>query len=182
VHIKQPLLRIPNLAIHLNRTANENFKINAEEHTVPILGMTAAAELNKETEAVSVPNAGVSTPTMMSKHHPVLLEILAGELRCEVEQIQDFELSLYDTHPAAVGGVDNAFIFSPRLDNQSVYEALHHVMQMCSLVLLFSVVLLCNGSPHRIFEKSIVAQEFSLNQGHRSFRQRGSRISVYPRS
>ncbi|KDN49618.1 putative aspartyl aminopeptidase [Tilletiaria anomala UBC 951] len=121
VHIKEPLLRIPNLAIHLNRGAGDNFQFNVEDNTLPILGLSAAAELNKESANASDDahvNQGVGTPTMTSKHHPVLLQLLSKELGCDVEQIQDFELSLYDTQPAAVGGVDNAFIFSPRLDNQ----------------------------------------------------------------
>ena len=35
-----------------------------------------------------------------------------------VSAIQDFELSLYDTQPPAVGGVSNEFLFAPRIDNQ----------------------------------------------------------------
>ena len=34
-----------------------------------------------------------------------------------VEAIRDFELSLYDTCPPAIGGALNEFIFSARLDN-----------------------------------------------------------------
>ena len=44
VHIRRPLLRVPNLAIHLNRSANEAFKFNQEDQLQPILGQTAEAE------------------------------------------------------------------------------------------------------------------------------------------
>lgn len=132
VHIHHPLLRIPNLAIHLNRTAGDNFTFNKEDNTLPILGLVSS-ELNQpaatappgavmveEAAVGAVPDssAAVGAPTMGTKHHSVLLGLLAAELGVDVSAIQDFELSLYDTQPATVGGVDNAFIFSPRLDNQ----------------------------------------------------------------
>lgn len=123
VHIKHPLLRIPNLAVHLNRGAGDNMTFNKEDNTVPILGLVSN-ELNQEATAAQEAKSGVpdtaatGAPTMGVKHHPVLLGLLAQELGVDVSAIQDFELSLYDTQPATVGGVDNAFIFSPRLDNQ----------------------------------------------------------------
>ena len=55
---------------------------------------------------------------MASKHHPVLLELLAQELEVPVEFIQDFELSLFDTNAPTAGGVSNEFLFTPRVDNQ----------------------------------------------------------------
>ncbi|PWY97417.1 hypothetical protein BCV70DRAFT_233825 [Testicularia cyperi] len=121
VHIRRPILRIPTLAIHLNRTVNEAFKFNQEDNTVPILGL-ATEQLNKRAEAwaevaKSTPQA-VGSPIMADKHHSVLLELLASQLGVGVEQIQDFELSLYDTQPASIGGINNEFIHSPRLDNQ----------------------------------------------------------------
>ncbi|PWN51979.1 putative aspartyl aminopeptidase [Violaceomyces palustris] len=119
VHIKRPILRIPTLAIHLDRTVNEAFKFNLEDNTLPILGL-ATETLNKKSEAGpnNYSNEAVDSPTMSEKHHSVLLELLASELGCKVNQIQDFELSLYDTQPASIGGIANEFIHSPRLDNQ----------------------------------------------------------------
>lgn len=67
-----------------------------------------------------------------SRHHPLLLAVLADELGCSISDIQDFELyahvplcyqvqaddrSLYDIQPSTVGGLSNEFVFSPRLDN-----------------------------------------------------------------
>ena len=60
----------------------------------------------------------VPAPQMKDKHPSVLLELLAQELGVKPEHIQDFELSLADTQPAAVGGIANEFIHAPRLDNQ----------------------------------------------------------------
>lgn len=39
-----------------------------------------------------------------SFHHPLLLEILAKEVGASVEDIVDFELSLFDTQPGVIGG------------------------------------------------------------------------------
>lgn len=117
VHVKRPLLRIPTLAIHLNRTVNDGFKFNLEEQTVPVLGLAVQDALNAPSSSSSSSSA-VGAPQMKDKHPSVLLELLAQELGVKPEHIQDFELSLADTQPAAVGGIANEFIHAPRLDNQ----------------------------------------------------------------
>ena len=47
VHINKPILRVPNLCIHLNRGVNDSFGPNKETEMVPILAQTATYELNK---------------------------------------------------------------------------------------------------------------------------------------
>lgn len=113
VHIRRPLLRVPSLAIHLDRSVNDAFRFSQEDHLQPILGLADA--LNQPAPASS---DAVDEPTMASKHHPVLLELLAQELHVRADQIQDFELSLFDTQPPVPGGVANEFLFTPRVDNQ----------------------------------------------------------------
>ncbi|WFD18160.1 aspartyl aminopeptidase [Malassezia caprae] len=113
VHIRRPLLRVPTLAIHLNRSVNEAFKFNHEDQLQPILGL--ADSLNQPAAPAS---DAVGVPTMGSKHHPALLGLLATELDVPVEAIEDFELSLYDTNPPSAGGLHNEFLFTPRVDNQ----------------------------------------------------------------
>jgi len=54
-----------------------------------------------------------------------LLKLLANELKCKVEDIRDFDLSLFDCQPSVIGGLNNEFIFSGRLDNL--------MMSFCSL-------------------------------------------------
>jgi aspartyl aminopeptidase len=121
IHVKRPLLRIPTLAIHLDRTANDALKINKQDSTYPILGLTtkAAEAFNAKAQEVKFDDsAATGSPYMKEKHHSVLLEVIAAELRCEVDAIQDFELSLADTQLATIGGIQNEFIHAPRLDNQ----------------------------------------------------------------
>ncbi|KAG0224455.1 hypothetical protein BGW42_005085 [Actinomortierella wolfii] len=116
VRIDRPILRIPTLAIHLDRTPNtEGFKFNQETHLQPMLAtitksLNGAAPAKKEGEVKD-------EETTMDKHHPVLLHLLANEMNVSAEEILDFELCLYDTQPAAIGGAFNEFIFSARLDN-----------------------------------------------------------------
>ncbi|KAI6034229.1 hypothetical protein PISMIDRAFT_301057 [Pisolithus microcarpus 441] len=111
VKIDRPLLRIPSLAIHLDRNVNDSFKFNQESEFTPIFGLV-------ESELNDVKVQGASAPSGQMKHHPALLLVLSEELSVAPEEIRDFELHLYDTQPSVLGGVNNEFIFSPRLDNQ----------------------------------------------------------------
>lgn len=111
VKIDRPLLRIPSLAIHLDRNVNDSFKFNQESEFTPIFGLV-------ERELNDVKVQGASASSGQVKHHPALLSVLSEELSVAPEEIRDFELHLYDTQPSVLGGVSNEFIFSPRLDNQ----------------------------------------------------------------
>ncbi|CAO3649828.1 unnamed protein product [Cunninghamella echinulata] len=109
VKVDRPLLRIPTLAIHLDRTANDGFKFNKETQLAPILATSVKAALSGIEKQDDV--------EAEKSHHPLLVRILADELNCKPSQIHDFELALYDTQGSAIGGACNEFIFSPRLDN-----------------------------------------------------------------
>ena len=93
----RPLLRVPNLAIHLQREVrSEGLKLNAQTHLVPIAGLEDA---------------------------PPLPELLASELRAqqvaqvEAADVLAFDLMTYDVQPSAVAGVRGEFVHAPRLDN-----------------------------------------------------------------
>ena len=51
------------------------------------------------------------------RHHPRLVELIAKDAGATPEDVIDFELVLYDTQKACLGGLANEFIFSARLDN-----------------------------------------------------------------
>lgn len=104
VCIDRAILRIPTLAIHLDREVSKGFSFNKETHLRPVLATQVRAQL----EAGQDKAAG---------HHAVLLQVLAKELQVQVSAIHDFELCLFDTQPGVIGGALNEFIFAPRLDN-----------------------------------------------------------------
>jgi len=111
IKIDKPLLRIPTLAIHLDRAVNEGFKFNKETELRPIAGLIEKT-LNTPD---STPN---EEPTPLEgRHHSEFLGVLSRTVDQPVEAIQDFELILYDTQPPCLGGMNEEFIFSPRLDN-----------------------------------------------------------------
>ena len=49
--------------------------------------------------------------------------LLAEELDVEVDQILSWDLGLMDLQPSTLGGLDDAFVFAPRLDNQASCHA-----------------------------------------------------------
>lgn len=124
VRIKEPIMRIPTLAIHLDRGVNDGFKANTQSHLVPVLATAVKAELNKVVSENGPAGSGTSTDGNKSnekskseKHHPLLLQLLADEVGCDPEDICDFELQACDTQPSLIAGAAKEFIFSGRLDN-----------------------------------------------------------------
>ncbi|KAK7049600.1 hypothetical protein VNI00_005631 [Paramarasmius palmivorus] len=129
VKIDRPVLRIPTLAIHLDRNVNESFKFNQETEFSPILGLVAS-QLNAPTES---PKQSSSATSIQENHHSALLALLSEELSVAPEEIHDFELHLYDVQPASLGGINNEFIFAPRMDNQfSSYCAVEALVNSAS--------------------------------------------------
>lgn len=124
VNIRKPLLRIPTLAIHFDRLANQKFEFNREEKLVPIAGQVAFDKHeSKAKTCADDPNLQISkeqfqsVQSVVQRHNRSLLEAIAAELDTEVDNIEDFELVLYDYQASTLGGLNNEFIFSARLDN-----------------------------------------------------------------
>lgn len=120
MHIKKPILRIPNLAIHLNRETNEKFGPNKENHLVSILATTVQEKLLSDGNNTAKNEETDSNldSKLTNKHHSVLIDVITKELGCTVDEIVDIELQLIDTQPATIGGALDEFIFGGRLDNQ----------------------------------------------------------------
>ncbi|XP_057438476.1 probable aspartyl aminopeptidase [Lotus japonicus] len=121
VRIDEPIMRIPTLAIHLDRDVNDGFKVNKQTHLLPILATALKAEVNKVSSGNGPVESGKQSDGKKendkSKHHPILLQLLASKLGCEPDDICDFELQACDTQPSIVAGAAKEFIFSGRLDN-----------------------------------------------------------------
>jgi aspartyl aminopeptidase len=116
VEIKKPILRIPTLAIHLNREVKEAFKFNEESNMVPILATAVEEQLNGSAGEQKNQQSATATD-MQQNHHSILLKLLAEELQVAVEDIKDLELCVVDTQPSIIGGAQDEFIYSARLDN-----------------------------------------------------------------
>ncbi|KAJ4757561.1 hypothetical protein LUZ62_067936 [Rhynchospora pubera] len=122
VRVKRPLLRVPTLAIHLDRTVNsDGFKPNLETHLVPLLAT--------KTEEIQTKSEERTNSNKSPHHHSLLLNALSEEMGCKCEEIMAMELNVCDTQPSCLGGVKNEFIFSGRLDNlASCYCALRSLI------------------------------------------------------
>jgi aspartyl aminopeptidase len=131
VQIKEPVARISNLCTHLQtdqeRTA---LRLNKELHTSPIVATTTTTTNSSSTSSMptSSSDSSLELPQAVTQQinggdswtqgqEPLLLVRIAEELGISVAQIADFELSLFDTQPAAIGGLQRDFIYSARLDN-----------------------------------------------------------------
>ena len=123
IKIDRPILRIPTLAIHLDR--QETFTFNKETQLFPIAGLVAA-ELNRsgksgEGQEEQMKNGELDDscpfkrPT--ERHHPYMVDLIAKEAKVDASNVVDFELILYDTQKSCIGGINEELTFSPRLDN-----------------------------------------------------------------
>ena len=95
VDFSRPVLTIPNLAIHMNRNANEGFALNAQVDMLPLIARITD-ELNKES---------------------FFIDALAKEAGVKKEDILDYEICIYNCESGTTLGLQNEFYSAPRLDN-----------------------------------------------------------------
>lgn len=101
VRFDSPLLTIPHLAIHFNRSVNEGNPLSKQKDMMPML-----AQLKNDVNA-----------------NGYLLKMVADKACVDVNDILDFDMSLYDTTPAVLVGANNDFLTSGRLDDLSMVHA-----------------------------------------------------------
>lgn len=101
VKIDRPILLIPHLAIHFNRTVNDGNPLSRQKDMLPIIGI-----FNEVAEKDNI-----------------LIRAVAEELNVELSEILDFDLLVYDTQKASLVGMHNEFISSGRLDDLSMVHA-----------------------------------------------------------
>lgn len=130
VNLKRPLLKIPTLAIHLDRAVNEKFEFNKEAQLLPVAGLADSNSNNAEPNKSS---GFESLKSIVERHHEDLLDLVAQDLQLNsVNQIVDFELILYDHENATLGGIHDEFVFSGRLDNStSCFTSLYGLIDSC---------------------------------------------------
>uniref|UniRef100_A0A3Q7IPG6 aspartyl aminopeptidase n=1 Tax=Solanum lycopersicum TaxID=4081 RepID=A0A3Q7IPG6_SOLLC len=178
VKITRPLLRVPTLAIHLNRTVNQDgFKPNLETHLIPLLATKTENATADSTEKSNVSSSkdvhhqlllknivhfkdnqlkhrAIAVSSLQKQMHQISSDhtlddgeagssldsrfsvdsILSDELSCKIEDIVSVELNICDTQPSCLGGANNEFIFSGRLDNlASSFCGLRALVDSCAL-------------------------------------------------
>lgn len=91
VNLDKDFLLIPNLAIHMNREANDGYKYNAQKDMLPLCGCTYS-----------------------DKH---FIESIADEAQVPTETILGHDLYLYNRQSGTIWGMNNEFVSAPRLDD-----------------------------------------------------------------
>jgi len=117
-----PILRIPNLAIHLVAADKRNaFEFNKESELRPIISTSVYDQLTYPDGIDKNQEEGPLT----KKHYRGLLDLVSKKTGIPIKDILDLEFSLADSQPSGLIGLYEEFISSPRLDNLfSSYHAL----------------------------------------------------------
>jgi aspartyl aminopeptidase len=108
LNFERPLLRLPNLAIHMNRDVNEQgLKLNKQTELPLILGQLGEGACEtKDAEAL-------------------LRKLLADGVQANAADLLSWELAVYDVQKGCLWGANEEFIASRQLDNlASCYAAL----------------------------------------------------------
>ncbi len=96
LRFEQPLVRLPNLAIHMNREVNEQgLKLNKQTELPLILGLMSEGD-NAETQ---------------------LRKLLADAVQGDAADLLSWELTVYDVQKGCLWGANNEFIADSQLDN-----------------------------------------------------------------
>ena len=105
VDVDRDLLMIPNLAIHMNREANDGHKIDVQNEVRPILS------LNENTK---------------------LLKIIAQKANVSEKDILTFDLFLYNRCEPSFWGAEDEFVSSTKLDDlECAFSTLEGFLQSC---------------------------------------------------
>lgn len=118
VKLEQPVARLPNLAIHMNREVNEKGLLLNKQTGLPLIFGHAA-----NTEAAQT----------------LLTGLLAQTLALPAEKIVGWDIALYDTQQGSFWGIDQEFIADSQLDNlascHAALEALLHTEKPQSTII-----------------------------------------------
>jgi aspartyl aminopeptidase len=98
VDVHRPLLRVPQLAIHLDRQVNQGLKLDAQEHLLPVWGLGAPADGD-------------------------LVGFLAAEAGVDPAEVAAHDLVVHDLNPPARLGEHEELLAAPRLDNLASVHA-----------------------------------------------------------
>lgn len=99
INVDRDLLMIPNVAIHMNREANDGFKYNAQTDMCPVFGDETAKN--------------------------TFLSMIAEEAGISKDELLGMDLFLYNRQKGSIWGSGSEFVSAPRLDDlQCMYASL----------------------------------------------------------
>ena len=108
VRTNKPLLIIPSVAIHMNRSVNEGFAVNKQKDTLPLLAL-----INEKFEKDNY-----------------LVKLIARELDVNEDEILGFDLGLFEVEKGSVIGLNEEFISAGRLDDMwMVYTGIQALIE-----------------------------------------------------
>lgn len=96
VQISRSVVRLPNLAIHMNREVNDKGLVLNKQTGLPLIFGFAADSAQAQTQ---------------------LINALAEQLKIEPTEIITWDLSVYDTQKGSFWGLNEEFIANSQLDN-----------------------------------------------------------------
>ncbi len=99
IDFRRPVVELPNLAFHLNRSVNEQNPLNAQIDMLPLCGTSPKEESD------------------------YLLSRIASELNENPDNILCYELCVYNTENLTCTGFSNDMFMAPRIDNLSSVQA-----------------------------------------------------------
>lgn len=117
VRFDEPLVRIPNAAIHINRDVNEKgLLLHKHSQIVPLMPLDSA-----------------------TRPEAALRSRLAAQLQISPDEIMEYDLCVYDTQKPAFCGAGNEWITASRIDNlascHAIFTALSSVDALTALPL-----------------------------------------------
>ncbi|GAB3956601.1 M18 family aminopeptidase [Streptomyces sparsus] len=92
VNVDRPLLRVPQLAVHLDRQVNDGLKLDRQRHMTPIWGLG-------------------------DPHEGDLIAFLAEEAGLDAADVAGWDLMAHSVEPPAYLGRDRELVAGPRMDN-----------------------------------------------------------------
>ncbi|MFF7637343.1 M18 family aminopeptidase [Kitasatospora sp. NPDC008050] len=92
VQLDEPLLRVPQLAIHLDRQVNDGLKLDKQRHLTPIWGLGKVDEGG-------------------------LIKYVAERAQLDASAVVGWDLMTHDVQPPSYLGRDRELLAAPRLDN-----------------------------------------------------------------
>lgn len=117
-----PIAKIPSLAPHFGQPAEGPF--DKEDQAVPVIGFTS-----DENDDKAVVSEEESKCPLIGKHSIQLLRYISRLADIKVSQILQLDLDLFDVQKGSLGGLNEDFLFAPRLDDR-----------LCSFAALWALI------------------------------------------